>query len=135
MIGEENDLDRFGWIVQIYITVRMWIFIASNGTHKKLHPSLPLSAFGVHVRQRPVLWSKRSLHQLRAEQAVRKSRRVTHSDFNSLHGLEGRHIELAAHERHPYPIGNFLMQYFSTEHPRHCVVGIPPHFENASLVG
>src|ERR1035441_10993093 len=39
MVGKENDFNRLGRIVQIYVSVRVWVLVTSDGADEKVHPT------------------------------------------------------------------------------------------------
>src|ERR1035441_4542549 len=122
MIGKQDDLDRLGWIVQIYVSVRVWVFVARDRSDEKLHTTRPLSPFGAHVGQGSILRSKSSLHELRAKQTIWKSRGMAHGHFNRLHGLGSGDTEFAPHECHPDSARNLRVQSLFRQQSRQGVI-------------
>jgi hypothetical protein len=115
MIGQQDDLDGFGGVIQIHIPVRVRVLVGRDRAGEQFHAPHPFAAFGACVGEGPVSGENASRMSFTPIRLSPSPSGGSHGYLDCFHGVKGRHVEFSTHKCAPNGIGNSRMKNFLRE--------------------
>lgn len=107
--GQDYLLNRFVWIVEIDVAMRLWVLIAANGTGKEVLAGFAFRCNNRLIGQRAALRMKRLTHQVCTNDRGTISARRAHRDFNLLHRLQNGAVIVSTNKCEPNVVTDRLV--------------------------